>query len=112
MDRESVINWIIMNGINNDYIGSIELPSELVEIVSEVCQDAIIVFNDKVEYMIVNHVPYSIDYEDIRPNIGNIIKIVQYNSLSSSYVTEGVLNDCVKSIDGDGKVKYELDINI
>lgn len=108
VDKQKILDWISNNGLNAEFMGGETIPEELLSIITEACNDAVITYNGSPRYVVIDHVLYPTTEKDLQFNTEKIIKIVDYNSLTPSYITEGYL----KSVALDDKGNYMLTINI
>lgn len=107
-DNQKILDWISNNGLNDEFMGGDTIPENLVSIVAETCNDAVITYNGTPKFVVIDHILHPITEKDLQFNTEKIIKIVDYNSLTPSYITEGYL----KSVALDDNGKYMLTINI
>lgn len=107
-DNQKILDWINNNGLNDEFMGGETIPEDLLSIVAETCNDAVITYNGIPKFVVIDHILHPITEKDLQFNTEKIIKIVDYNSLTPSYITEGYLRSV--ALDDDGK--YMLTINI
>ena len=109
MDNDQkILDWISNNGLNDEFMGGETIPENLLSIVAETCNDAVITYNGLPKYVVIDHILYPINEKDLQFNTEKIIKIVDHNSLTPSYITEGYL----RSVALDDNGNYMLTINI
>lgn len=109
MDNDQkILDWISNNGLNDEFMGGETIPENLLSIVAETCNDAVITYNGLPKYVVIDHILHPINEKDLQFNTEKIIKIVDYNSLTPSYITEGYL----RSVALDDNGNYMLTINI
>lgn len=109
MDNDQkILDWISNNGLNDDCMGGETIPEELLSIIAEACDNAVITYDGLPKYVVIDHILYSMTEKDLQFNTETIIKIVNYNSSTPSYITEGYL----RSVALDDKGNYMLTINI
>lgn len=105
---QKILDWISDNGLNNEFMGGETIPEDLLNTVAEACNDAVITHDGIPKYVVIDHVLHPMTEKDLQFNTEKIIKIVDYNSLTPSYITEGYL----RSVALDDKGNYMLTINI
>lgn len=109
-DNQKILDWINNNGLNHEFMGGEAIPENLLSIVAETCNDAVITYNGIPKFVVIDHIlhPIPITEKDLQFNTEKIIKIVDYNSLTPSYITEGYLRSVALADNGN----YMLTINI
>ena len=45
VDKQKILDWISNNGLNAEFMGGKTIPEELLSIITEACNDAVITYN-------------------------------------------------------------------